>query len=257
MFNLRFAKDYLLHSVNAKNRHGLHSPFVYRLVDTVFYDFEAKNVYTDVEKLRNGLLTDTRTITLTEPGTENYSSKKISVVAEETLRLPKIDQLLHRVAAFLKPANMLEISACPGITSLYLHAGAPKANLLAWEEKPETFDIAQDTFKKAKIDTINLLTGKYDTTFLRLINALDKLDFVLINSHHNSKGALKYFELCLPKAHEKTVFIFDGIYHNKEMAQAWNKIKANPKVTVTVDIFWIGLVFFRDGQAREDFKIKF
>jgi len=257
MFNLRFTKDYVLHTLNAKNRHGLHSPFVYRLVDTVVYDLEPKNVYREIEKLRHGLLNDTRSITLTDPITGAYTSKKISLVATETLRISKIDQLLHRLAAFLKPANMLEISACPGITSLYLHYGAPKANFYAWEEYTETFEIAQDTFKKAAVADINLITGSHDKTLLRLKNALDRLDFVLINSGHEKKQALKYFELCLPAAHEKTLFVVDGIYQNKGMTEAWNKIKAHPKVTVTVDLFWIGLVFFKKGQAREDFKIKF
>jgi len=171
--------------------------------------------------------------------------------------LPKLDQMIHRVAAYLKPNNILEIGACPGITTLYLRAAAPNASLYAWEEHSETFDIAQDTFKKARVDDINLLTGSYNKTLRRLSNALDKLDFVLINNTHEKQEALKYFELCLPKVHEKTVFVIHGIYQNKGMIEAWNKIKANPKVTVTVDVFWMGLVFFRKGQAREDFKIKF
>jgi len=257
MFNLRFTKDYLLHTLNAKNRHGLHSPFVYRLVDTVVYDLEVKKVYQEIEKLRHGLLNDTRSITLTDLLTGEYSSKKISLVATETLRISKIDQLLYRLAAYLKPVNMLEINACPGITSLYLHYAAPKANFYAWEEHAETFDIAQDTFKKAAVADINLVTGSYEKTLLRLLNALDKLDLVLINCGHEKQIALKYFELCLPKSHEKTMLVFDGIYQNKGMTEAWNKIKAHPKVTVTVDLFWVGLVFFRKGQAREDFKIKF
>jgi len=49
MFNLRFAKDYLLYLLKAKTRHGTHSPFVYRLVDKVIYDFSDKKVYPEVE----------------------------------------------------------------------------------------------------------------------------------------------------------------------------------------------------------------
>ena len=49
MLNLRFATDYLLHRIKAKNRHGVHSPFVYRLVDEVIYDFSEKKIYPDAE----------------------------------------------------------------------------------------------------------------------------------------------------------------------------------------------------------------
>jgi predicted O-methyltransferase YrrM len=256
MFSIRFVKDWLLHRLRSKNRHGLHSPFVYKLVDTVIYDFHAKNVYTEVENLREGLLNDTRSITLTDALTGVLRQKKISLVGKETLKTPKADQLLYRLAAYLKPGNMIELGACPGITALYLHQAIPKISLYAWEEYSETYDIAQDTFKKAQVDSINLITGNYDKTIPRLIDALDKVDFILANTGQKEE-ALKYFELCLPKIHEQTVFIFTGIYQNEGMKEAWQEIKAHPKVTVTVDLFWLGLVFFREGQEREEFKIKF
>jgi hypothetical protein len=46
------------------------------------------------------------------------------------------------------------------------------------------------------------------------------------------------------------------IYRSKGMKEAWAEIKAHPQVTVTVDLFWIGLVFFRKGQEKEGFKIR-
>jgi len=257
MFNFRLAKDLLLHTLKAKNRHGLHSPFVYRVVDTVIYDFHAKIVYPPIEKRRAGLLADARSITLTNPVTGAYRQKKISLVAAETLKPAKLDQMLYRLAAFFKPDKIVEIGACPGITTLYLRQAVTDAAIYAWEEDAETFDIAQDTFKKAAIDDINLITGKYEKVMPRLINALDKLDFVLIGSDLQKVTILKYFELCLPKTYDKTVLIFYGIYQNEDMKQAWAAIKAHPKVTVTVDLFWMGLVFFKQGQEREDFLIRF
>src|SRR5579863_5304574 len=113
MFNLRFAKDYFLHRFKAKNRHGIHSPFVYRLVDKVIYDFEAKKVYTEVENLRKQLLIDNRIITITDLGAgshvNNNRQKKISDIARNALKPPKLAQLLYRLAADLKPSNIIEL----------------------------------------------------------------------------------------------------------------------------------------------------
>ena len=44
-----------------------------------------------------------------------------------------------------------------------------------------------------------------------------------------------------------TVIIIDDIHYSKEMEEAWNEIKQYEKVICTVDIFRMGIVFFREG----------
>jgi len=260
MFNLGFAKDYLLHRFKAKNRHGIHSPFVYRMVDDVIYDFDAKKVYTDVENLRQQLLIDNRIITITDLGAgshvNNNRRKKISDIAHNALKPPKLAQLLYRLVADLKPRNIIELGTCLGITTLYLQKASPKANVYTLEGCPETAGVAKETFKKAGINDVELLTGNFDNTLPDVINNLDELDFVFVDGNHQKEATLKYFEWCLPKVHENTLLIFDDIYWSEGMKEAWTEIKANPKVTVTIDLFWIGLVFFKPGQVKEDFLVK-
>jgi hypothetical protein len=41
------------------------------------------------------------------------------------------------------------------------------------------------------------------------------------------------------------------------MAEAWDNIKAHPAVMLTIDLFYIGLVFFRKEQPRQHFKLRF
>ncbi|MDB5032489.1 class I SAM-dependent methyltransferase, partial [Mucilaginibacter sp.] len=93
-------------------------------------------------------------------------------------------------------------------------------------------------------------------TLPNVIEDLDKLDFIFVDGNHQKEATLKYFEWCLPKVHENTLLIFDDIYWSEGMKEAWAEIKAHPQVTATVDLFWIGLVFFRSGQVKEDFVIK-
>jgi predicted O-methyltransferase YrrM len=261
MFNLRFAINYIFYRFKAKNRHGLHSPFVYRLVDRVIYDFDAKKVYQEVENLRKQLFIDNRIITITDLGAgsrvNNNRQKKISDIAYNALKPPKMAQLLYRLVADLEPFNIIELGTCLGITTVYLQKAAPDAKVYTLEGCPETARIAKETFKKAGINNVELITGNFDDTLPPVINKLDKLDFVFVDGNHQKEATLKYFEWCLPKVHENTMLIFDDIYWSEGMKQAWNQIKAHPKVTVTIDLFWIGLVFFRQGQAKEDFLIRF
>jgi len=164
--------------------------------------------------------------------------------------------LLYRLAADLKPLNIIELGTCLGITTVYLQNASPKAKVYSLEGSPETAAVALETFQKAGLTNIAEITGNFDDTLPGVIKELDQLDFVFVDGNHQRDATLKYFEWCLPKVHEDTMLIFDDIYWSEGMKEAWSVIKAHPRVTVTVDLFWIGLVFFKKGQAKEDFLVK-
>ncbi|MDB5131216.1 MAG: SAM-dependent methyltransferase [Mucilaginibacter sp.] len=260
MFNLRFAKDYLLHRFKAKNRHGLHSPFVYRLADKIIYDFNAKKVYAGIEKVRDKLLIDNRVINVTDLGAGSHVNpdrkKKVSDIARHALKPPKLAQLLYRLAKDVNPRTIIELGTCLGITTLYLQNAAPEAKVYTLEGCPETAAIARENFKEAGLNNLDLITGNFDETLPGVIHSLNQLDFVFVDGNHQKEATLKYFEWCLPKVHEGTLLIFDDIYWSEGMKEAWAEIKVHPKVTATIDLFWIGLVYFRQGQAKENFLIK-
>jgi len=79
---------------------------------------------------------------------------------------------------------------------------------------------------------------------------------VFFDGNHQKEATLEYFEALLPAIHNDSVFIFDDIYWSKNMTEAWKLIKAHPKVTVTIDTFFWGLVFFRSEQKKEHFTIR-
>jgi predicted O-methyltransferase YrrM len=204
MFDIRLAKDYLMYRLKAKTRHGLHSPFVYRLVDKVIYDFDAKKVYPEVEKNR----------------------KRLNAAERNAAISPKIAQLIYRLVADWHPGNIVEMGTGVDNTTIYLQKAAPYTKVYGVKNKSEFLSVAEN---------------------------LGQLDCVLIKG---GQSILEYFELCIPKVHDGTLLIVDGIYRTQEMKETWTQIKAHPQVTITVDLFWIGLVYFRKGQVKEDFLIR-
>ena len=81
-------------------------------------------------------------------------------------------------------------------------------------------------------------------------------DLIFIDGNHQKKATLNYFEKLLSSMHNDSVMIFDDIHWSKEMEEAWEEIKLHPEVSVTIDIFHWGLVFFRREQAKEHFVIR-
>lgn len=261
MFNSTPAFNYIKHVFTANTRHGVHSPFVYHLVDEVIYDFKDKADYSEIENLRTKLLKDDRLITVTDLGAgslvNNQKQKKISTIAKNALKSKKLAQLLYRLVQEFHPKNIIELGTCLGITTSYLKKAAPKAKVITMEGCPETAAIAKETFHQLSLDDIELVIGNFDDQLPRVLNGQDSLDMIYIDGNHRKEATLNYFDWCLPKVHEKSVMIFDDIYWSEGMKAAWEQIKQHPQVTVTIDLFWVGLVFFKTDQAKEDFRIRF
>jgi len=261
MFNWRFARDYLKHYLTAKNRHGMHSPFVYELIDNVIYDFDAKTEYLPIEQIRQQLLQSKAKVTVVDLGAGSHTNKstvkEVREIAKNVLKSPRLAQLIFRLVAHFGPKNLIELGTCLGVTSLYLHKANPSARLITIEGCREIASVAAKNFEISEAKNIKLLIGNFDVVLPEVLKTEQKVDFVFIDGNHTEEATLRYFDWILPKAYDKTVVVFDDIYWSEGMKSAWKKIKQHPQVSVTVDLFWIGLVFFKKDQVKEDFKVRF
>jgi predicted O-methyltransferase YrrM len=261
MFNMQLAKAFIKHRAIAKTRHGVHSPFVFRLIDKVIYDFKPRPVFSSIENLRKDLIKDERTLTITDLGAgsriNNNKQKKVKQLASHALKPPKIAQLIYRIVNDLKPENIVELGTCLGLTTAYLSAGAPDAEIVTIEGCPETATIAKQNLERLNVNNVQLSVGNFDEQLPMTLKELGVLDFIFIDGNHRKEATLQYFKDCLPYVRENSVMIFDDIYWSKGMEEAWGEIKDHSQVSVTIDLFWIGIVFFKKDQAKEHFRIKF
>lgn len=250
MLKLSLAISFLKHWLKAKTRHGVHSPFVYRLLDEVIYDFRAKTVYQEIEQLRKVLEQDEWWISNTEPAAVSHVARKVP-------KPTKLIQLLYRLVADQKPGTIIELGTSLEITTAYLAKAAPESRLVSLMGNSKTISIAEENFKKLNIFNVEFLFGNVDDLLPGLLEGIPELDFILIDGNHSKVSFIKYFKSCLPKMSKQSMMVFEDIYQNREMKSAWQEIKSHPEVSVTIDLFWIGLVFVRRAQRKEDFKIRF
>ncbi|MFC2175539.1 O-methyltransferase [Bacteroidota bacterium] len=260
MSHLWRARQYSKYLVNAKNRHGVHSDFVYKLLDNVIYDKSNYAEYQTVEAIRKGLLNCSDEIEITDLGagsTVNASNKRmVSDIAKNSAKAGKWGPLLFRLAKWLEPKTMIELGTSLGIGSLYQSLGNPAGSLTTFEGCPNTASIAQKQFQTAKINP-TIIKGNFDDTLQPFLNSIETLDWAFIDGNHQKEPTIRYFEQCLAKCNSNSVLLFDDIYWSKGMAEAWEYIKAHKQVNVTLDLFQIGIVFPREGQAKQDFLIRY
>lgn len=253
------ALEFIKYIFRSFHLHGVHSPFVFKLNDELIQEKTPFYCFEEIESIRAKLLLTEKSIDVLDLGAGskkgNNKKRQINDIANSALKKPKIAQLLYRLAYHFNPNTILEIGTSFGITTSYLASSCPKAKLTTLEGSPEIAKVARINFDKLGLSHIKQNLGNFDETLTSSIQDLKKLDFVYFDGNHQEEPTIKYFEQCLASAHESSVFIFDDIYWSKGMKNAWEKIKQHPKVTITIDLFEIGLVFFKTDQEKEHFTI--
>ncbi|MBJ6143562.1 O-methyltransferase [Hymenobacter sp. BT559] len=255
---------YLRFWLRSGNAHGLHSPFIYGLYTTVICHNGKFKAFAPIEARRRELLRSTQRIAVTDFGAGSQVAgaggreRRLRDIARHAAKPPRLAQLLFRLVNHFQPATILELGTSLGLTTAYLATADSRNQVITFEGCPNTAAVARETFDKLHLGNVQLVTGNLDQTLPATLAELAKpVDFVFFDGNHRYEPTLRYFEQCLSKAHENSVFVLDDIHWSAEMEQAWAAIKAHPAVTVTVDLFYVGLVFFRKKQPKQDFWLRF
>jgi predicted O-methyltransferase YrrM len=164
-------------------------------------------------------------------------------------------KLILKVIQYFKPTNSLEIGTSLGLVASAIKIAHPKSTVTTLENSSETANIAEKLFSKNPVVSINAIVGDFRETIPKATTN-KYFDLIFFNRTQTEKETFRYFESCLSSIHNETFFIFKDIYSSKEMKATWDIIKQHPKVTVTVDVFYYGFVFFRKEQEKEHFKIR-
>lgn len=252
-------KSYLKFLWDSKNEHGVHSPFVFNLVTKCFYDKKNYAEYAILKNYRNSLLSNKETIEVNDfgAGSRVFKSnvRNINQIAANAGISEKRAELLFRITNYFKPGNILEIGTSLGLATSALSLGNPKAEITTLEGCPNTSIAAKKQFEDFNLNNISSVTSEFSSY---LETAAGNCDWKLIyfDGNHSKKATLEYFELLLPTITNESVWIFDDIHWSKDMEEAWGIIKDHSKVTVTIDTFQWGIVFFRQEQPKEHFVIR-
>jgi predicted O-methyltransferase YrrM len=258
---LRFIWKYIIYRLKATKERNTHSPFVSSLLMDVIYINQSYYAYNAIEKLRISLLNSKDSIPVIDLGALATGStptvKKISDIVNYAAKQPKYAQLLFRLVNHFQPHNVLELGTSLGISTAYLASANKKIQVTTIEGSKELTAVARKNFNQLKLNNIKQLTGNFDDVLEPFIQPLERLDFVFFDGNHTEEATLRYFNICIEKAHTHTVFVFDDIYWSDGMTQAWERIKKNTRVSITIDLFVLGLVFFEEEPQKQDFIIKF
>ncbi|MBM3416279.1 MAG: SAM-dependent methyltransferase [Bacteroidetes bacterium] len=260
----QLARKYLAYYLSSSNGrgHGTHSPFVFDFISKVLNDKAPYPAYGMVEGLRRQLLRDSRMFAVEDFGAGSAFLKKhqrsIKSIARNTAKSKKYGQFLFRMVRYYQPSTIIEMGTSLGITTSYLSLARPEAKIVTMEGAAAIADVAGQNFRKLSLANIEIAKGNFDDTLSAVLDKLPLVDFAFIDGNHRQLPTERYFHTLLQKAGNDSIMVFDDIYWSREMEEAWKAIKDHPAVRCSIDLFFIGIVFFRrEFQEKQHFIIRF
>ncbi len=286
---------YYFTAANGKG-HGIHSPFVFDFVTRVLNDRGPYPVWASIEELRGRLLRDHRLLAIEDmgagsvyAGAEGAANSGVSVgtrmrsisdIARRAAKPPKLGQLLFRIAQHYQPSTILELGTSLGLSTAYLSAGVPGARVISIEGSGTVMEAAAENLRSLGLRP-ELIQGNFDEVLEPLLGTIGiacgkppgasaegfcarrwtaegLASLAFVDGNHRYEPTLRYFHLLMEQMPAPVVLIFDDIHWSADMERAWAAIRADPRVYMTIDLFFIGLVFLREEfKVKQDFTIRF
>ncbi len=260
--NLKTVLKYINYQLTAYTEHDLHSPFLYNFYMELIKNKHPFSDFENLDKLRKQLLQNTTTLEISDFGAGskklNSNKRQINHIAKYGIAQKKQAEFLYRLVNKFAPNTIVELGTSIGLTSLYLAKASTKSTIYTIEGCPNLFQFSKELFNQQLAKNIQSVNGNFNTKFPEVLSQINSLDFLYIDGNHAYEPTMNYFKMALEKKNSNSIFVFDDIYWSDGMQQAWKEICNNPEVTVSLDLFYFGIVFFRkENKNKEHFVLKF
>lgn len=266
MYNrFELASRYLKYFFGASNGkgHGIHSPFIFDFVVNVLQDTKKDLLlFRKIEEQRKLLKKSDQVLEVKDlgagSGLNNSRSRTVSSIAKSAAKPPKYSQLLYRIAVYYKVDSILELGTSLGLTTRYLSLAQPTNGVVTIEGAPTIASFAEEMFIQAGANNIELLVGDFSERLDGALLGLKGHKMIFFDGNHQYQSTMDYFRAALKVCGDQDMLIFDDIHWSGEMENAWKEIKKSEQVRCTIDLFFIGIVFFRkEFKEKLDFTIRF
>lgn len=248
-------KHFIRYAYQSKTKFKVHSPFVFSFINEVLESSKV-NENSLPSKVINFYTKSEGEISIAgNAGQGSISIKKDNTNVKSFLKqvsLPaKYGNVLAKMCEVYEVEEVIELGTSLGISTAYL-AMNPLVNVHTVEANSEIYDKAKRAFKHLGASNVNFINAKFDDVLKDFSELADSKKIIFIDGDHNKESCLRYFKACLNFIQEDAIIVFDDIYWSEEMTEAWYDIRSDERVSLSIDLFRMGIVFFRKEQLHQE-----
>ena len=243
---------------------GIHSPYLFELVRFILRDENAYYCFADIERRREMLLACKDELEVVDYGSKGtpeglHVQRRICDIAKNQLESAKVGQVLFRIVNWVgehekRPLEILELGTSLGITTAYL-AGASSSNkVLTLEGSAAVLNVAQGNWKALRLENIEWKEGPIDITLYNYARVI--WDIAYVDANHTYEATMRYVTYLLPRMSEKGIVVLDDIHYSEEMERAWQELKNEKRVSTSMDLYHVGLLFVDPHYLKRHYSIR-
>jgi predicted O-methyltransferase YrrM len=253
---------FLRYLISGRHRkgHGVHSPFVFDFISKVLHDRSKYPEYQFFDSVRDSLRLSDEILQVGDIGENsvhfNKKNRKVGDLARISSIPAKYGRLLFRIVRYYKPVSIVELGTSIGISSMYLAKGNTKSKVLTVEGNTDLCDYASALFFSHRIGNISVLNRDFDQAIIELPVDYVSPQLVFIDGNHSYEPTMRYYKFFM-EGMKEGILIFDDIYWSAGMRKAWKEIIQRNKEYVTIDLYRMGIIIFRESVTPGHFVVRF
>jgi predicted O-methyltransferase YrrM len=256
LFLLKSAAKYYLKSDTIYN---IHSPFVFEFVRDILEDKRNFYAFELIKKLKYEFSKNETIVDITDLGAgslvSNTNKRTISTIAKNSVASDQKLHYLFKLCNKYKPQSILELGTSLGISSLAMQLANTSSSITTIEGDNYLANFASNIHKENCVETIKIVNSPFDD-FIEILDPNTKFDLILIDGNHSYEPTLRYFKKLMQNINNESIMIFDDINWSADMRKAWEEIKSDNHVTLSIETFEYGIVFFRsEFKEKQNFSI--
>lgn len=250
LFRIGSYMRHYLRSIISKRGYGIHSPFAFNLVTNIINVDDPCYYYCfhKIEKLRSSISRKKKQIFRL-----NNRSTSLGRIAQTSASPTKDGQRLMRLAVHMRARKVIELGTSLGFGTAYLACSNSKASISTIDYEQEIQENAKKHIAKLEIENVTFINDRFSNALPKLLEEFQQVDLIFFDGDHRGKATEDYFNIALPYTHAHSVFIFHDIHWSKDMYKSWLKITQNPQVSISIECYNLGIVFFNPEHQKQHF----
>ncbi|MCE1197606.1 MAG: hypothetical protein LWW85_01450 [Marinilabiliales bacterium] len=232
-----------------KGGHGIHSPFLFRLITTVIENKGHYSAYPILDSARQNIENMLKMLDVRQFFGDSSLDRSIGGSGLKQLHLlpAKFDRLIFRLVNEFQPDDLVFVGSGFGTT--------PLAMALADSRKPVTVLVGNHHFRSF----CDRLFELYDLPNLKLsgFKPVPASPFVVIQYPCDPPTCVAFLDFLRQEDDYHGTIILSGIHASPEMERIWDQCRSSEKVRISLDLFELGLLICWKGLQKEHFVLRF